>query len=150
MWTWMPPVLFLVSVKCLLGLIPHGDHNMVDVSPRGNPCKPLWNKKSTSWISKKGTKKRKKSTKFAVPCLFYNSSRLLSLDRLSSLMATAQGLIFKLPQDPVAPINEATRWAREARGEHNASRWVVLTDSVLRAKYGEPVQSDFGDKKKIS
>lgn len=92
------------------------------------------NKKSRSWISKTGRKRKKgkkKTPKFAVACLFYNSSRLLSLDRHAGLMAAAQGLIFKLPQTPVAPINEAAGWVREARWEHNSILLVVLTDSVL-------------------
>lgn len=118
---------------CLLGLIPCGDHSMVDVSPWGNHCKKKI-KKSRSWISKTGRKRKKgkkKTPKFAVACLFYNSSRLLSLDRHAGLMAAAQGLIFKLPQTPVAPINEAAGWVREARWEHNSILLVVLTDSVL-------------------
>lgn len=133
---------------------------MLDVSPHGNPCKPLQNKKCASWIPEMEIiiKKEGKNDKKTPPNLQLHafsttaalSCRLLSSERHAILMATVQGLIFKLPQTPVAPTNEAARRAREAHRDDNASWLVVLTDSVLWAQYGEPLQSGSEDKIKIS
>lgn len=133
---------------------------MLDVSPHGNPCKPLQNKKCASWIPEMEIiiKKEGKNDKKNPPNLQLHafsttaalSCRLLSSERHAILMATVQGLIFKLPQTPVAPTNEAARRAREAHRDDNASWLVVLTDSVLWAQYGEPLQSGSEDKIKIS
>lgn len=109
----------LVSVNCFLGLMSYGDNNMADISLWGNPCSSHWNKIVPAEFLKREEKGRKRNKNPPNLQLHVFSTtvadRLLSLDRHARLMATVQKLIFKLPQIPVAPINETAQWARGAR-----------------------------------
>lgn len=106
----------LVSVNCFLGLMSYGDNNMVDISLWGYPCSSHWNKIVPAEFLKREEKgRRKKKTPPNLQLHVFSTTvadRVLSLDRHACLMATVQKLIFKLPQTPVAPINETAEWAR--------------------------------------